>query len=370
MKTKAIGRARPAPTVEQHRKRYQAAIKMLRQNHERRLELWEQISSLLDRGFDFPTVFQVIWAGQSSDGLRPHAPVAVVAAEWRQLARDNVPFNVIAEHCTTPRERLYITAGIETSQLANVLRRLAASERVLYDMKAQWRDSIRSPLFNTAWAWVMAAGFCYMILWQYSGRFHLNPIGWALVAYNFASNFLYFWSWFVPLVAGLVGLTIRWALPNWLSNARPRYEHLWPFNLYKGLAAAEFLQALSIFISARHDVSPSLKKIALCATKYLRWQIDQIEPWTRGGNSIGSALKNAHRAFPDPVPNALIQVFCSDSERFHLHLENITENYSKELTKLFVKNIRRTTQITFAFVVLLNIMITLLMTATGLPSSS
>ena len=348
------------------RRREESARRRFRASPAKRLVMWKELSSLLDR-FDLTAALEIIHRGHSEDGTRPNDLIASVAEYWIPRLRAPQPFADIVRNAVSEHERLMIAVGQDKTNQAQILARMHHAEKLMYDVKARWRATFREPVGLIVMAWGMLVGYAYMVLWQY-GQYPTRPRGYALMANNYADWLFHWGSWMVPAAVVAIALVVARLLKYWLSPSRTAAERYWPFSLYKASAAANFLHALTILQTAGEDLPASLRAMAKTAGPYLRWQIAAIEPIVRS-KSIGDAVRATKRWFPDAHVNAQLDVYSRDDPRnFATHLERIADDFTADLIERMESARKATTLMAISVAALLQVVITAFMLAMSLPT--
>ena len=358
-----IRRVDPAATL---RRRVDSARRRFRHNPAARVKMWGQLSALIHR-FDLPAPLAIIKQGHSENGARPNNLMAMVAEAWLPMIRSAYPFADVVKGFVSERERMVIAAAQDKPNLAEILAQLHAAETLMFEVKARWRANLREPLGLIVMSWLVVIGYADLILWQVAqtpGR----PRGYVLEAQQICHWLFYWGSWLVPLTLILLASGVGYLLSHWLSPSRTVADRFWPFSLYKGLNAADFLLALGILQNAGEDMPSSMRSMASIATPYLRWQIKVIEPILRT-KSIGEALRRTGRNFPDAQINALLDIFSRDDVRnFPAHLTRLGDDFSAELRERMEVARKHTNFLSLSFAGLLQVLITALMVAISLPN--
>jgi len=101
----------------------------------------------------------------------------------------------------------------------------------------------------------------------------------------------------VLLGCGCAGTLVLWGalqvLPRWRGRARDALDrHVFPFNLYASVCAAQLLSAIAGFVSAGLPFAQALEQISLSATPYLHHQCQKLRLSLKMGWRPEKALAN------------------------------------------------------------------------------
>ena len=215
--------------------------------------------------------------------------------------------------------------------------------------------------------WGMLVANAYLTIYQLN-LFQIEPDGTLLLALQVSQWIFYTGSWLIPAWFILLAAFVAWLLPNWLHSSRTAFEGLWPFSSYKKMAAANFLNSFTILQASGDSIPSSLMAMYRTAGRYLRWQIEILEPVART-KSIGFAMLKAARRFPDSMVIAQIDIINRNNPRdFPTRLREITDNYTADLIDHleFIKDV--TKNIALGITGLLQLITIVIMLANSLPS--
>ena len=347
-------------------RRTEAARKRIRNSPSLRLIIWKNLAVLL-KNFPLVTALEIIWRTFSEEGARPNNLIAMVAQSWIEPLRNAQKFSDVIQGAVTDRERLIIAISQDKGNFSQTLVEMYTSEKVLHDIKHRWRVALRDPLVMIVVTWGMLVANAYLTIYQLN-LFQIEPDGTLLLALQVSQWIFYTGSWLIPAWFILLAAFVAWLLPNWLHSSRTAFEGLWPFSSYKKMAAANFLNSFTILQASGDSIPSSLMAMYRTAGRYLRWQIEILEPVART-KSIGFAMLKAARRFPDSMVIAQIDIINRNNLRdFPTRLREITDNYTADLIDHleFIKDV--TKNIALGITGLLQLITIVIMLANSLPS--
>jgi type II secretory pathway component PulF len=341
-------------------------IANLRYDVGQRVSFWRELAALVEQKFDLAAALDLIRVAYSDGDTRPNEPMAALAAQWASQLRNNVPFHEVIAPIATDRERMLIQVGVASDQLQIVLEKLADFESVIMKLRARARTAFTSPAMLIVWSWGLMIANAYLFIWI-TNNSHTHPRGLALKMLSFSQSFWHWWSWVIPLLLIIFAAAIVYVLPRWLDPKRSRVEHRWPFNVYKAQAGCEFLLALNILVAAKQNFSPALRLMSRTASRYLQWQIDAVEPWTRKFD-LSVALTRAGRQFPSARIISLIDIYARDTKAFPARLDQVAQEYVTRYEEMIQSYQDRISNIALAIGLVLQLIVTGMTAVLGLPN--
>lgn len=139
-----------------------------------------------------------------------------------------------------------------------------------------------------------AVGLYVMFAVMIWPRFEIvsSPETWHPMAYvNYTIGLFVADYWLWLLVAPMVVAYLAWLLlRRWVGLGRQTLDRIWPFSLYRNIAAVNVISHLSVMLIAGHDFRAALTATARNATPHSLLYLNQMNHYLRAGYSIPRAL--------------------------------------------------------------------------------
>lgn len=201
-----------------------------------------------------------------------------------------------------PIDEAFTISGAETAG------NISAAFDLLLQSKARESNVKRAMIsaFTTPLIYLCAI---YGMLWAI-GMFFLPSIeqvmpaskvhGLGAILYGFGNFATSFWM-FLPLslIAGLV-IWVFWALPNWTSLHRIKFEEYFPFSFYRDIKGYVWLITFSSMLRAGMSDTKVLLDQSRMASPWLQQRLLAARRRMINGDGLSKALQNTGYNFPSP----------------------------------------------------------------------
>ncbi len=183
-----------------------------------------------------------------------------------------------------------VAAAEQTERFAESGLKVVSILREQFKTRKQVMGKLLRPIPYLAFALGLYALFAAAI-WP---RFEVvsSPESWHPMAYaNYMiGQFIADYWWLFVIVPVTLAVAVRVMLRHWTGAARRVLDRIWPFSLYRNLAAVGVGEYLSVMLAAGHDFRTALVSTASHATPYANLYISRMNHQLRAGYTIPKVL--------------------------------------------------------------------------------
>jgi type II secretory pathway component PulF len=162
----------------------------------------------------------------------------------------------------------------------------------------------------------------------------IPPEKWVGAAYllSLVSQAVVYGWWLAVIAIVTLIVTIRWALPNWVTPMRKRFESWPPFSFYRFHESVNFMLALQVLSQTGMRIEAALSTISQDSSPYLKQRVDAIRQQVAAGQPFAKALDATGYNFPD---SEIIQSFLLQTSGTNLGamLKESADRWSNQLVE-------------------------------------
>lgn len=290
--------------------------------YEERVELYQQLASLVATGMPKTDAIQQSWDVASLEGKKPKELKALVIYD---IKRSMLNGKSLAEALRpwVPKEDVMIFEAIENTEdfAGNLMDHIEMTEK---------KRAIRNTIIGGSIYPLMLFGMVYFIL-NYFGAKVVPTISQTLPIEKWTgpAQFLAFMATFaefyaVPFLVGVVGIStaVIMSLSRWHGWGRIVADKFPIYSTYRMYTGISFLLSMASLIQSGMHATDALNKLHPSATPYAKSRILRVRNQMLNGANFGAALYRAKTGWPDTRMNLNIKIFAE------------TQDLSKQLTKL------------------------------------
>ena len=146
------------------------------------------------------------------------------------------------------------------------------------------------PLLYVFFAAALYGAFAYAIWPRFEAMVPLES--WNRLAYSnyTVGKFIIERGPFVLAFLGLAGFAVGVVLRRWSGPRRRLLDRVWPFTLYRGLAATGVLESLGTLLVAGQDFRTAVNTAARHSAPFVRYYLELVRRRLREGHNIALSL--------------------------------------------------------------------------------
>jgi type II secretory pathway component PulF len=264
-----------------------------------RLKIWRKLGKLLGNGLPLIVALHKI-RDKSIDSLGPNNKNVLVLTEWINGLSNGERLHEVIDQWVSLEEKLLITAGEEGGNMVGAFNSvdlvITAKKRIAKAVKA----AVRTPaIFGSA-----IVGFLLYVSFMVIPQFELLMQGraWtgaAKLTIDIAS-FTRHYMWILVPIVIFFFVVISKALPKWDGSLRVKFDNFPPFSLYRLTTGSAWVISLSALINGGVRIEDALEKILDSSGPWLANRTADCLIGLRSGQSLGEALHQSGKGFPDP----------------------------------------------------------------------
>lgn len=287
-----------------------------------RVELYQQLSSLVATGMSKPDAIQQSWDVASLEGKKPKELKALVIYDIR---RSMLNGKSLAEALRpwVPDDDVMIFEAIEnTEDFSGALND--------YLEMTEKKRAIRNTIIGGMIYPAILLAMIYFIM-SYFGSVVVPTISQTLPTEKWTGSalFLAFMSDFadsyaIPVLMGILagGAAIVASLSRWHGWGRVVADKFPIYSTYRMYTGISFLLSMASLIQSGMHATDALNRLHPSASPYVKSRILKVRNQMLNGANFGAALYRAKTGWPDTRMNLNIKIFAE------------TQDLSKQLTKL------------------------------------
>lgn len=264
-----------------------------------RRRIWIKLAKLIGNGVKIIDGVQSIRERrQAQYGKTDPAVMALLA--WEKQLKNGKKFSEAIALWVPSQERMLLAAGERSGKLGESMESAAEVMVAQRDIKSAIIGGLAYP------ALLVVAGFGMLFMFGYKLIPAFSQVvsddkwkGMAAIVVSI-SHWVQSWLWLPGMMFLLSIGALIWAMPNWVGEARVRFDRYPPFSIYRVVQGSSWIISLAAMVEAGERLEDALKQIVQSASPWLSARTNGILRGLRGGHSLGEAMARTRTGFPDP----------------------------------------------------------------------
>lgn len=293
-------------------------------NAETRMKFYNKLAQLMSNGVSLNVALhQIATTGKKDKG----SVLPKLFLMWKKQVTNGMNLGYCMAPYIPTAEAMLIETGANSGQLAKSMRDALESVEQQGRVKKAIISNASYPVLLLCV--LLAAMFLtsYEVIPTFANVLPVNE--WTGVSYAVARAAYFFRDWSI-VILGLLAMIfgiIGFSLPRWTSQARIKFDNVFPWNIYRMWQGSAFLLSVASLMSAGVKLDEvSLNRIARKADPYLAQRIRAVRKWILSGVNFGEALYKTGYNFPDEELISDLRVYAT-LKGFEENLVNVTREW-------------------------------------------
>lgn len=263
-----------------------------------RIKLWRKLAKLLDKGIPLISALAEIRDRAKQSYGANHRNV-VALNEWILGLEDGDMLNVVVADWVSLEEVLLISSGEASGEMPRAFGSIDLVMTSKLRIGKQVRSALRKPVIYFFAILAFILDLSYSVIPKFENMLHGQSWTGAAKATVDVASFARNWMWLLAIIFVLAVYKIVRSMPTWDGPMRIKADQHAPFSLYRLITGSAWVMSLSALVKGGMKIEEALVKIETNSTPWLANRTRDCIQGIHAGISLGEALHNSGKGFPD-----------------------------------------------------------------------